>query len=92
MSTVFGMRNCGSRFITPRHRRWGGETNMSLNDFLGLWKVWLLGVAMTGLTAFSIVSPVMGEGVFYEIMFGLVALVAFGYGVRTLRSEDRYRS
>lgn len=65
---------------------------MNVKDVLSLWNVWLLGIAMAGLTVFSYVSPVMGEGFFYEAMFGLSAIVAFGYGIRTLRSAGRHRT
>lgn len=65
---------------------------MDLKEVIGLWKVWLLGIATTALTIFSYVSPVMGEGLFYEAMFGLSAIVAFGYGIRNLRSTNRYRT
>lgn len=57
---------------------------------LGLWQVWLLGIAMTGLFAFSVLTPAMGEGYFYEAMFGLIAIVAFGYGIRKLMSRPDY--
>lgn len=59
---------------------------------LGLWQVWLLGIAMTGLFAFAVLSPAMGEGYFYEAMFGVIALVAFGYGIRELTSSPGYGS
>lgn len=65
---------------------------MSLREVLGLWKVWIFGIVMVGMTVFAFTSPAMGEGYFYEGMFGLAAVVAFGYGIRTIRSEDRYGS
>lgn len=64
----------------------------TIKQILGLWQVWLLGIAMTGLFAFAVVSPAMGEGYFYEVMFGVIALAAFGYGIRQITQTPGYGS
>lgn len=63
----------------------------SVRAVLALWRVWILGIAMTAMFIFSYVSPAMGGGIFYEVMFGGAALVSFGYGIRSLR-DDGYGS
>lgn len=55
-----------------------------------LWRVWILGIAMTALFGFSVVSPAMGEGYFYEFMFGGIAIVAFVYGGRELAESEHW--